>query len=211
MALEFSRLGGFWFFDFDGCNGHTSSYSHQSHRDRSPDHCFTINIVFDIGNIVFGLFFSGKKEEHITPLSTGAISTARFPKRPLPVLPEPRARLSQRYVATICMKKIKIPTIEDIEQRYVELLKLIEDNPKEKMLVQTKAGALCLSIHMRAAHLERQLDGDLEKKMLLQKTVNDLKNLEKSLPFKSFSTSVEEIKEYLVPSFELFKRTLKKT
>ena len=109
------------------------------------------------------------------------------------------------------MKKIKIPTIEDIEQRYVELLKLIEDNPKEKMLVQTKAGALCLSIHMRAAHLERQLDGDLEKKMLLQKTVNDLKNLEKSLPFKSFSTSVEEIKEYLVPSFELFKRTLKKT
>lgn len=109
------------------------------------------------------------------------------------------------------MNRVKIPTIEEIDQRYIDLLSFIEDKPEEEIFVRTKAAALCLSIHSLAEHLEMQFEDDLEKKMLHQRTVNWLKSLEKSMPFKALSASVEEIRKFVVPSYELFKKTLKNT
>ncbi len=105
----------------------------------------------------------------------------------------------------------KIPTINTIEQRYIDLLELLETITEESdIVVQTKAGALAASIRTLADHLDLQCRVSLENKFTLQKKVRSLRALEESLDFK-LSASTKKIKESVTSSFELFKQTLKNT
>ena len=105
----------------------------------------------------------------------------------------------------------KIPTINAIEQRYIDLLELLETSTEESdIVVQTKAGALTASIRTLADHLDLQCRVSLENKLAFQKKVKSLRSLEQSLDFK-LSATTKKIKESVTPSFELFKQTLKDT
>jgi predicted DNA-binding protein (UPF0278 family) len=106
------------------------------------------------------------------------------------------------------MNELKIPTIDEIDKKYANLIKLLSEESPDAYQVKILATALKLSIHTLKEHLIRQSRMSNKQKLRTQKYIKALEVAENSLPFQSLSTDMEQIRRHVEPSYIKFSETL---